>query len=57
MVVEQLPGVLVGRADNDVESLFLGRRLTVAITSSASAPSCIRTGTRNPSKTRRITGI
>ena len=33
------------------------RRARVAITSSASAPSCIRTGTLNPSKTRRMTGI
>ena len=33
------------------------RRARVAITSSASTPGCIRTGTRNPSKTRRMTGI
>ena len=57
VVGQQLPGVLVGRADRDVQPALLPARARVAITSSASTPSCIRTGTRNPSKTRRMTGI
>ena len=58
VVVEELAGVLVGGADEDVEPALVAAAGEGGDDVVGLDPlRAIRTGTRNPSKTRRITGI